>query len=235
MNKLYTIIKHNLLTVGMSVIVAGLVLVLIGVTTQPAEKEVSLVSKPTGKIQADKTKPADPKVESATTAEPQGTVTAPTALPAPTASKKSPTAAPKPTSRPTTPTPPSIWSTPPTHAGQFAAGTQIGANKSTRTFYGGDLIISTPTVVSPTTGLTTMITVTVPDGYAAGQPSQAWDNKTPGISLNVGSPNTGTTFTMPLQISGGTPGTQTLHIHTIRNQQGLDTWQYDGWITIIVQ
>lgn len=138
MHNFLALLKRNLLTIGMSVVVAGLILVLIG-TAMPNNKEVSLTTKPTSKTQPQK---AEAKVEGAAIVEPQPVTTTPVASATPSAPKKTPVTAPKsaatptPAPKPTTPTQPSRVPTVVTSANVTLLAGCAGAYKYTINLFG---------------------------------------------------------------------------------------------------
>lgn len=130
-----------------------------------------------------------------------------------------------------------------THAGQVSAGALIAynANKNEKTFYGGDLGLSTTAITisksNPAIDSRT-VTVSSPDGQTLNIPSSPWDDKSPYFWIAADSSNakaSGTSFDMFVDFSSNVPnGTYQLHLTANRAQQSTDDWRYDNFITITV-
>lgn len=130
-----------------------------------------------------------------------------------------------------------------THAGQVSAGTLIAYNatKNEKTFYGGDLSLSTTAITISKSNPaidTRTVTISSPDGQTLGSPSSPWDDKSPYFWIAADSSNaktSGTSFEMFVDFSSNVPnGTYQLHLTTGRAQQTTDAWRYDNFITITV-
>ncbi|MET0779245.1 MAG: hypothetical protein ABWY71_00265 [Candidatus Saccharimonadales bacterium] len=167
---------------------------------------------------------------------------APTTKPAAAAPKYSTSSDPRSTTYSTTPPAPNpaSFEIAITHAGQVAAGTAISYNatKNEKTYYGGDLILSTSTVtISKSSAIhTAPMTITIPDGAQAGMPSSPWNDHSPYAWIAIDSTQvkpSGSVWTMFVDINTTAPaGTYTLHIATGRVAQTTDGWEYDGFITV---
>lgn len=135
------------------------------------------------------------------------------------------------------------FSTAITRAGQVSAGTLIAynANKNEKTYYGGDLDLSTTAITisksNPTLNSRT-VAISSPDGQTLSTPSSPWDDKSPYFWIAADSSNTkasGTSFEMFVDFSSNVPnGSYQLHLTTGRAQQSADSWRYDNFITITV-
>lgn len=135
------------------------------------------------------------------------------------------------------------FSTAITRPGQVSAGTLIAynASKNEKTYYGGDLSLSTTAITisknnSPTDARS--VTITSPDEQVLGVPTSPWDDKSPYFWVATDSSNaksSGTSFTMFVDFASNVPtGAYQLHLTTGRTQQTADGWRYDGFITITV-
>jgi hypothetical protein len=141
----------------------------------------------------------------------------------------------------TPPTPPAgDFSIAITHAGQVAAGTQIGLNsiKHLSAYYGGDLLLSPGTLtISKSSGvLSANTTVSIPDGVTSNFPAQAWNDPNHSIlfvSTNS-SPTAGTSWAIHVNTIGSSmaSGTYTVHLTAFRTGSSDTSWQYDGFITV---
>lgn len=136
----------------------------------------------------------------------------------------------------TVPETPASFTTEITHAGQVTAGTQIGFNatKNEKTFYGGDLLLSTSSVTISRSGLLPRadVTVTSPDGAIVNMPSSGGS---PALVMDVLTAiSSGTTFPMFVDAGASVNGTYSLHITTLRTGVATDTWQYDGFLTVTI-
>ncbi len=142
----------------------------------------------------------------------------------------------------TPPTPsPASFTTKITHNGQLSAGSAVyyNATKGEKGFYGGDLVLSTPSVTiskSNSASSAKNITVTVPDGETIGMPTSPWDDHSPYFFIAINNvKSSGTTFDMFVDSYGEPPlGSYQLHIGAGRTAQTTDGWQYDAFITVNV-
>lgn len=135
------------------------------------------------------------------------------------------------------------FSTAITHAGQIAAGTLVAynANKNEKTFYGGDLSLSTTAITisksNPTIDARSL-TISSPDAQTLATPTSPWDDKSPYFWLSAdasAAKSSGTSFDMFVDFSSNVPnGTYQLHLWANRAQQSADNWRYDNFVTITV-
>lgn len=147
---------------------------------------------------------------------------------------------PRSTAYSTTPPPPNpaSFTTTITSNGQVAPGKLIdyNATKNARTYYGGDYVISTPTItmrrsealVSPT------FTISTPDGQVAEQPALPWYDTDTQYWVGTNSGGEASSWSMSISIASDIPlGTYQVHITSFRaNVNGNDAWEYDGFITL---
>lgn len=127
-----------------------------------------------------------------------------------------------------------------THAGQFSPGTLIdyNATKQDKTYYGGDLVISEPTITwyRQQQGLyTDWFKVSTPDGSVANQPNTPWYQSYQGYGVqasNDASPLASSWYMDIVMSSSLSPGTYTVHIMSTRAPDGYNTYEYDGFITL---
>lgn len=135
------------------------------------------------------------------------------------------------------------FSTAITRAGQVSVGTLVAynANKNEKTYYGGDLGLSTTTITiskSNPTLTSRSVTILSPDGQTLSAPSSPWDDKSPYFWIAADSSNakaSGTSFDMFVDFSSNVPnGNYQLHLTAGRAQQSADSWRYDNFITITV-
>jgi hypothetical protein len=140
-------------------------------------------------------------------------------------------------------TPAQSFSTTITHAGQITPDTLIAYNaaKNEKTYYGGDLTLSTSAITVSKSNSSTdarAITITSPDGQTIGAPSSPWDDKSPYVWITADASNaksSGTSFTMFVDFASNVPnGTYQLHLTSGRTQQTADNWRYDNFVTVTV-
>ena len=135
---------------------------------------------------------------------------------------------------------PGDFSTRITRSGQVAPGTLISSNaaKEQKTYYAGDLTLSTTNItISKSSGvLKAPFTVTIPDGVTSTPPSdQPGEHNQFIIPAYNASPQPGTTWAMFADVSSLAPlNTYQIHLRAIRAGQLPETWEYHGFITVNV-
>lgn len=142
---------------------------------------------------------------------------------------------------------PASFTTKITHSGQIAAGTLIeyNATKGERTYYGGDLILSRPSMTISRSNPSKShlmpgvndVTISAPNGAVIGMASLPWDEPSQyfAIARDSSKSATGTAVEMFVAMFGTPPlGTTTLHIISGPVSQPTDGWRNDGFIIINV-
>lgn len=128
-----------------------------------------------------------------------------------------------------------------THNGQVAPGTEISYNatKNDKTYYAGDYRLSTTTLIihKSTALVSDIFTVSTPDGAIAEEPALPWYVNNDSYWPQTSSPDgPGSSWNMSIGISGATPlGTYQVHLTSFRTGGGADAWEYDGFMTLIVE
>lgn len=136
-----------------------------------------------------------------------------------------------------------------THAGQLKAGDMVyyNATKGEKGYYAGDLVISRPIITISRNGgpyggrfYDPNVTVSSPDGHVMSFPTSPWDSTSPYFVIAAEASkykNTGTSFDMYLQVKQDLPANGSYQMHVYSGQVGTGSpysWQYDGFITVIV-